>query len=109
KRFETANPNGVTIPINDAAIRAFESLIELCQQSNIKLILVYSPQFHEMIRLTRNRVAIFALFTAIAKKYSVPFIDYTQSPISQSQDFFYNSQHLNERGAAIFSDDLGRR
>jgi hypothetical protein len=39
----------------------------------------------------------------------VAFWDFSASPVSRQQDFFYNSQHLNRRGAEAFSVELAKR
>ena len=52
---------------------------------------------------------MFATFRHIAEKYDATLWDYTDSDISQRQELFYNSQHLNSHGAALFSEDLARR
>lgn len=109
ERFKRAHPDGIEPDIDEGGIAAVRELIAVCRQAGIQLALVYSPQYHEMVGLTRNRAKIFALFKSLSEEGKVPFLDYTDSPLSQSRDYFYNAQHLNERGAALFSEDLGRQ
>lgn len=108
-QFKRAHPQGIEVPIDAGAVAALKELIAVCEHEKIKLVLVYSPQYQEMIGLTRNRAEIFALFTSIAEQSKIPLLDYTHSPISQTREYFYNSQHLNARGAAIFSEDLAQK
>jgi hypothetical protein len=109
ERFRRANPQGLEIEIDAGGVAALQGIIELCQKEGIQMALVYSPQYFEMIRLTRNRARIFALFRSIAQRGNVRFIDYTDSPISFNREWFYNSQHLNARGAEVFTQDLATR
>jgi len=97
------------VAIDAGGVAAMQELISLCRRQDIRVMLVYSPQYYEMIALTRNRERVFALFRSIADRNGVSFLDYSRSPISQTRDYFYNSQHLNARGAAVFSEDLARR
>jgi hypothetical protein len=103
------HPSGVRIGINRAGEEAMQNLIELCRQRGIRLILVYSPEYHEMQELTINRAEIFAKFEDLARRYQVPFWDYSKSSFSQDRKFFNNSQHMNVDGATAFSRDLAHR
>jgi hypothetical protein len=39
----------------------------------------------------------------------MPFWDYSNHPLCQKREFSYNSQHLNAKGAALFSEDFAQR
>lgn len=107
--FKRAHPNGIDVYIDLGGIATLKSLVELCRRENIRLILVYSPQYLEMIGLTRNRTEIFGLFASISQQNGINFLDYSRSTISENKENFYNSQHLNKRGAEMFSEDLAQR
>jgi hypothetical protein len=106
ERFRKRNPDGVRYTIEDQGLRDFEQLMQLCQERQIPVLLVYSPEYYEMQRLTRNRSEIFEHFRDIATRYHAAIWDYSKSPISFGTEYFYNSQHLNAKGAALFSMDL---
>jgi hypothetical protein len=108
-RFKADNPNGIGSTIEAAGIQALEQIISTCQEENVQVILVYSPEYCEMQALERDRAKIMALFHEIAQRRGIPFWDYSDSAICQQRDWFYNSQHLNDSGAQIFSADLGKR
>ena len=42
-------------------------------------------------------------FAGIARQYGVSYWDYSADPICGEKAYFYNSQHLNHKGAAAFS------
>jgi hypothetical protein len=107
-RFKSAHPHGLEIPIDQGAVTALRELIALCREEGIRMVLVYSPQYHEMVGLTINREKIFSIFSSLATENQVPFLDYTESPLSYSRENFYNAQHLNEDGAALFSRDFAQ-
>ena len=108
-RFRRHHPDGIEIPIDPGGVAVLDAMADLCRREGIQLMLVYSPQYHEMIGLTRNRAKIFELFHAIAERHGLTFLDYSDSPISRSRELFYNAQHLNSTGAEQFSLDLAHR
>jgi hypothetical protein len=62
-----------------------------------------------MQQLTTNRAELFGKFREISERSEVPFWDYSDSELSRNRDFFYNSQHLNRVGSALFSEEIARR
>jgi hypothetical protein len=108
-RFKAMHPDGVGFGVPSNGVRVLEELIQTCQSNQIPILLVYSPQYCEMLDLVTNRAVVFAKFRDIADHYGVPFWDYSQSQYCSNRDLFYNSQHLNARGAEAFSRDLANR
>lgn len=109
ERFKRRNPEGVSFPIDPAGIRALEEIITVCQSNGVGIVLVYSPQYQEMLELVDNRTEVFARFHEIADRFQVPLWDYSQSEICGRKEFFYNSQHLNLHGSEVFTTELANR
>jgi hypothetical protein len=109
EKYRASHPDGVLTEVEAQGVQDIEELIEFCQRKDVKVLLVYSPEYHEMQLLERNRPEIFQKIREICKKYNVPLWDYSDSPISLDCGWFYNSQHLNAQGARLFSRDLARR
>jgi hypothetical protein len=107
--FKESHPDGVRFEIEPDGVRALEDLIRLCKEQGIQMVLVYSPEYGEMQAMTRNRAEIFAVFRTLSERYEVPFLDFSTWEHSLDHKFFQNSQHLNARGAAVFSEDLANR
>ena len=107
--FKAGNPDGVSWAIEPAGIQLVEDLIRLCQQRGIQLIFVYSPEYSEMQKMTKNRAEIFQHFHELSARYLVPFWDYSDWKYAGDTDYFTNSQHLNADGAAVFSADVANR
>ena len=72
QQFKSGQSEGVRWPIDPEAIQSVEGLIQLCQQRGIELILVYSPEYAEMQRSTKNRAVAFDHFHQLADRYHVP-------------------------------------
>jgi len=109
ERFKAANPAGADIEYDAEGIETFESMVNFCTQRGITLVLVYSPEYYEMIPYSNNREQIFSKFREIAVKYDAQFWDYSESALTKRREIFYNSQHLNYKGAYAFSIDLAER
>lgn len=108
-QFRQAHPDGVEIEIQPEARALLVELLALCRAEGIRVCLVYSPEYHEMVALTRNRPALFAEFSRIAEEGGAEFLDFSAWPPSTNRALFYNSQHLNRAGATAFTADLASR
>ena len=66
------NPDGVRIEIEADGVKEMEGLLRLCREQGIKVLLVYSPEYHEMQKLTTNRAQVFAHFDELHDQFDVP-------------------------------------
>jgi hypothetical protein len=109
EKFKARNEAGVRWDVSSRMVAALSELIETCRRRGIRIILVFSPEYFESQKYIMSRDEIFAAFTRIAERYAVPFWDYSADPMCYEQRLFYNSQHMNATGAALFSRSLGQR
>lgn len=108
-RFKAGSSAGVTYRIEPEGVAALREIIATCRQHSIDLVLVYSPEYHEMQALEKNRPEIFAKFQELCREANIPLWDFSPSPLCLKAENFYNSQHLNARGAAQFSAEIAQR
>ena len=94
------------IKIADAEIKLMERFLAECRQQKIQVVLVYTPEFIEGQDHHKNRMDVMKTYQQIAQKYQVKLLDYSQDTISYQKNLFYNVQHLNKKGAEIFSKKL---
>jgi len=106
EEFKRSNINGIRYKVEDKYLRELELIIQLAKKHNTKVILVYSPEYLDGQLLTINRNDIFDIFKKTAIKYNVSFWDYSNLPINGNKYYFYNSQHLNKRGVAVFVNEF---
>jgi len=106
QEFKASNPKGVSFQVEPAGVQDVEELIRVCKENGIQLIFTYSPEYDEMQGLTNNRAEIFGRFHDLANRFNIPFWDYSNWKYAGNQDFFQNSQHLNDVGAEVFSKDV---
>jgi hypothetical protein len=104
--FKKENPNGSEVEVDRSTCEDFEAYLSYCKQNNIKVVLVYSPEYYEMKPLWTNREQIFNRYRAYAKEFDIPFLDYSNDSLCFNTKYFYNSQHMNTAGSEIFSRQL---
>ena len=107
--FKHEHPDGVVTPIEPLGERAVDRLIELGQRAGAKVVLVYPPMLDEAHHYLTNEHLVTADLERIAAARDVPFIDYSTDEMGRDASLYYNSQHLNVRGATRFSKDVSAR
>lgn len=109
--FEKAQKKSrnITIQLNESTIASFESYLRECQSKKIKVLLVYSPEYIKGQNFIKNRKQVIDLYKKLASKYSIPFYDYSNEPISKQRKNFYNVTHLNKEAAENFTEQLALR
>ncbi len=88
---------------DSATIRLFDQFLRETRDTKTEIIMVYSPEFIGGQQFVSNRKQVFAIYDSFARKYKIPFFDYSADSMCLNKDFFYNSQHLNSNGADIFT------
>jgi len=104
--YKKANLNGVKIDLHSESIELMDTFLSECKKESINVILVYPPEFIENQYLTKNRTEIINLYSKFAEKYKLVFLDYSNNDLSYKKELFYNSQHLNKKGAELFTKIL---
>jgi hypothetical protein len=107
--FKKRFPKGAKYRFDKEIKRQFEEYLAFCRQENIIVILVYAPEYYEVQPYYKNKSELINLCQESVKKYGCHFLDYSQSSLSFNRTYFYNSQHLNRKGAELFSLDLGKK
>lgn len=89
-----------------AAIELLNTFLTECHKENIKVILIHSPFYHKGFEKIHGNEEMIEMFRNISIKKNIPFLDYTNDPISYDTMNFYNNMHLNAHGANLFSAKL---
>lgn len=109
ERFKKRFPKGAIYRFDKEVKRQFEEYLSFCRQENIKVVLVYAPEYYEVQPYYKNKRELMSLCQESVKKYGCYFLDYSKNPLCYNRIYFYNSQHLNQKGATLFSLDLGKK
>ena len=104
--FKKENPNGKKIDISESIVKLFESYLNTETQKGTKIVLVFTPTFNELENYMLNRTKIINLYKSISKKYNILFLDYSKSDYTMNKELFYNANHLNKKGAELFTRKL---
>jgi hypothetical protein len=107
--FKKRFPKGAKYRFDKEVVRQFNEYLAFCHKENIKVILVYSPEYFEVQPYYKNKSELIKLCQESTKKYDCQFLDYSKNSLCYEQKYFYNSQHLNRRGAELFSLNLGEK
>lgn len=91
---------------DSSIIHLFEEYLIECEKKNIQIVFVYTPEFIDGQNFVTNRSDIMSIYYAFSNKYNIPFFDYSNDSISFNKKYFYNSGHLNTKGAEIFTTKL---
>ena len=80
-----------------------DDFLKECDRLGIEVVMVYTPEYIDGQRFVKNRVELLSIYKTMANEHQLKFIDYSDHQICRDRDMFYNSQHLNGKGARIFS------
>ena len=102
-QFAAENPKGAVFPIDEAGVADFERMVSMLESCGVRVVLVFSPEWEGVRHLELNRAELMRTYAEIAARHHTIFIDYSDSAPARNKSLFYNSQHLNRRGASIFT------
>lgn len=96
-------------PFSENGLNLLSQIIKICKQKAIEPIFVLAPyrQKYSPENFIINHDTIISRVKTLAKNEEVYLLDYTQNILREEDQFFYNSSHLNEKGAKIYSALLG--
>lgn len=80
--------------------------LEECKQLDIKVVMVYAPEYIEGQEFVRNRSELISTYESIAEIHQITFLDYSNDELCYNKSLFYNSQHLNAKGSRLFSEEF---
>ncbi|MCB9170771.1 MAG: hypothetical protein H6597_03710 [Flavobacteriales bacterium] len=101
--FLEQHPDGIRYPTDTAAQRTLRTIVRTAQDAGAQVVLCYAPELVENQRITLDRNEIMGIYQQIAKEADIPFWDFSNSAFCNDRDYFYNSQHMNAKGVALFT------
>ena len=100
------NKSNYVINIDSSSVKLFDQFLKDTKENNIKVILIYTPEYIDGQKFVKNRNEILKIYKNFTKKYNLSFLDYSNNNLSFRKDLFYNSSHLNKIGSEIFTKIL---
>lgn len=98
--------DSITFSYDKIAFEEFDEFLQEVINDGVKIVFVYAPIYIGATRKMTNLNEMYLFYQKIADKYHIPILDYTYMDICSDTTYFYNANHLNKRGAEIFSDSL---
>lgn len=84
--------------VDSLKIKYFELLIKECQEKGIQLVLATSP-IYKGYRSSKYDIAM-----SLANKHNIPYLLHVnEETISRNKIYFYDSSHMNRKGATEYS------
>lgn len=93
--------DSITWKINNNQIKAFEKTIKTLELQGILVVLVEAP----ITQWEKNRITNYNLVNSYLKNLGLMYINYNEQA-SYPNNLFYDSNHLNQKGVTLFSEDL---
>ena len=81
---------------------AFESFLTKCKNRNIKIAVIFSPEYHHIL----NNSNSIGYIMEKCQELDVDFISYKNDEYFSNNELFRDQRHMNEQGAIFFSTKL---
>jgi uncharacterized membrane protein len=93
------------VVFSSGGVKIFNDFIYLCKQKNIKLICVMAPYYKKYTpeKYCTNFFTITDSIRKISQKNNIPFFDLSNTKIAWEKDYFFDINHLNKKGASVYS------
>ncbi len=106
KDYKKQHPHGMDFNVDPVAYSDLVDLIKTCKKEQIDLIFVCPPTPVVFQNMVANRNDIMKAYKDLSDKYKLKYLDYSKDTICTDTAMFYNYNHLNTRGVAIFNNQL---
>lgn len=90
--------------VDDYARDKFEFFIREITKRHIPLYVIISPAYVNPTPDTKSEIVT----KEILARYNVPLWDFSVDTLFRKRKYFYDNVHLNEKGAAVFSEYIAR-
>ena len=96
----------VDLNFDESGFKITDRIIELCKRKNCNLLFVYPPVHKYYKKIILNYKQVNAKLFEYVREKNIPYLVYTEMDICNSKEYFYNIEHMNYKGANIFSTAL---
>ncbi len=86
-------------------VKLLESILEQSQREDFQVVFVYAPVF-KRLKLHLEEEESLQAYHDLSHRFNVPILDYSQMRICSDTSYFKDANHLNSRGAELFSLSL---
>ena len=100
------NTTAFEIKIDSSIVYNYINSIKNLQKNGKKVIIVLTPMYFKILNTKTDFTPLRKELTKIAQITGVRFLDFSNCDISNNKNNYYNTNHLNYKGANIFSSVL---
>ena len=93
---------------NLQVVSLLEELLENAQRDSLNVVFVYAPLYCKL-KENLDEEQSNALYQDLSKRYGIPILDFSDMEISGYTDYFVDANHVNAKGAELFSIELANR
>lgn len=95
--------------MDDEAYYLMNVFMETAKDNGTKVVMVYAPVYHELKEnLESKNDTLMKRYEELSCKFDVPILDYTSLPMNYDTTCFNNANHVNTKGATMFSIRLAQ-
>ena len=84
----------------------FRKIIKLCNDNNIKVLVITAPLPRPSMDYETNYEKYFSEIKSITNEFGLEYIDYNKQETDFKNEFFYDSNHLNLKGTEALDNSL---
>jgi len=104
-RAELRKTDSFPTSVEPEAVELFAQFVQQQVHEGVQPVFVYAPQY-ELLRTHVQRDKCMQVYDSIAALYAIPILDYSAIEWSNDSAYFYNANHVNQRGAELFTISL---
>ena len=90
-------------PVDQEVVSSLDAFVRARLEEGIQVIFVEFPEYYRLRTKFDNIEEVEGIFARIAEKNRIPFIDGRDWPLCRDSSWYYNSSHLNQVGADLFT------
>jgi len=94
------------VPWQEKGIELLRDIIHTCREHNIRMVLVTAPVYKDYYRIFLNADSLAGRIEVLANEEHVPYFNMMRDTLSMDRQNFINPDHLNCRGAELYSAEL---
>ena len=89
-------------------ISILKEIIEDCKKNDIEIIFIWSPSYQESHAYQKlNKRHVDDILTNLSSTENIKYLNFSSDSLCLSKEYFYNSMHMNKKGASVFSEKIG--
>jgi lysophospholipase L1-like esterase len=108
KRLRELQSDSSSIHLFRKKLVTTKEFLHKYKTDSVKFFLVWAPEYKGRFKIISSIVTPVKedIVQIVSEMPNVYFLDFSENPISLKKEYFYDTFHLNERGATLFSTRL---